>query len=99
DERGFVPLLADDVVLLVPGQPILEGRAAARSYFATRDPAERLIWTPTRIDAAVDGALGTQWGWTSSSVAGGAAVPGKNISVWKRTPAGRPVRGSLPARS
>ena len=97
-ERGFVPLLADDVVLLVPGQPILEGKAAARSYFAGLDPTERLTWTPTRIDAAVDGALGTQWGWTSTK-RGGTSVPGKNVSVWKRTPAGWRVAVYLQAGS
>jgi ketosteroid isomerase-like protein len=97
-ERGFVPLLADDVLLLVPGQPILEGKAAARQYFATLDPAERLTWTPTRIDAAVDGALGTQWGWTSTTN-GATAVPGKNISVWKRTAAGWRVAVYLQAGS
>jgi ketosteroid isomerase-like protein len=91
-ERGFEPLLADDVVLLEPGQPVLQGRAAARAYFAGRDPSERLRWTPTRIDASGDGTLGTSWGWTltTARAADGTTTTtnGRNMVVWKRTSRG-----------
>src|SRR5262249_36463599 len=50
--HGLVPVLDDHVVFLVPGQPILEGKAAAAAYYAGLDPGgvERLVWQPTRID-------------------------------------------------
>jgi ketosteroid isomerase-like protein len=91
-ELGFVPLLADDVVLVVRGLPIIEGKDAARAYFAGLDPDERLAWTPTRIDASVDGTLGTSWGWTTATgrADDGTATTklGRNIAVWKRTARG-----------
>ena len=86
---GFVPFLADDVVVIVSGQPILHGKAAASDYYASQGAGDRLSWTPTRIDASVDGAMGTSWGWTTTirTAADGTTTTalGKNIAVWKRT--------------
>ncbi|MEL6759826.1 MAG: hypothetical protein AAFP04_05430, partial [Myxococcota bacterium] len=86
-ESGFVPLLADDVVLVVEGQPILRGKTLATEYYRSIDPdsQQRLSWHPTRIDASTDGTLGYSFGWTETLSDNDEVVYGENIAVWRRS--------------
>ncbi|MEO0460021.1 MAG: hypothetical protein AAF219_04190 [Myxococcota bacterium] len=86
-ESGFIPLLADDVVLVVEGQPILQGKASATEYYRAIDPddRQRLSWRPTRIDASAGGSLGYSFGWTETLSDNDEVVYGENIAVWWRS--------------
>lgn len=88
--RGFAALLDRDVVFETPGLPILFGRDAVLAHLREVDPdgTARLSWTPSRIDASIDGAFGYAFGWTETRqrAADGSetVATGKNIAVWRR---------------
>jgi ketosteroid isomerase-like protein len=89
-KSGFAPLLAPDVIYNAPGRPLIFGRDAVLAYFDEIDPqgTMRLSWTPSRIDASIDGDFGYTFSWTETRQVqpdGSETVtPGKNIAVWRR---------------
>ena len=79
----------DDVVLLVGGEPVLRGRAAARSALAKQDANVRGTTRsrPIRLDVADDGSLGYSFGYTETEVAtdsGPRTLVGKYLALWRK---------------
>jgi ketosteroid isomerase-like protein len=92
---SLMALMAEDVVLMPPNEPVLKGRAAVRAWY---DQLLTQLRTSdlTIIDREV--LLGGEWAtevatfeWTLVPVAGGPATldRGSYVQVWHREPDGR----------
>lgn len=84
--EGFVPYLTGDAVYLYPGQEIITGRDATRSFLKTVYPQPRAVKTMLHLvagQASVDGTLGYTFGWleelTSTST-----TYGRFIAMWRK---------------
>ena len=89
--QGFTPVLAEDALLLLPGQYALQGRAAITAALVAR-PLETatgtLWWEPLRWDVSADGQLGYSTGrvWRDTRRPDGSVwrYHGAYVSTWKR---------------
>ena len=92
---SLLALMADDVVLMPPDEPVLKGKSAVRAWYDGL-----LTQLRTRSLAITDREvlLGGEWAteiaafeWTLVPVAGGAPVTerGSYVQVWRREPDGR----------
>lgn len=92
---SLMALMADDVVLMPPNEPILEGKAAVRAWydqFLTQLRTSELTITDREV------LIGGEWAtelaafeWTLLPVGGGPAVldRGSYVQVWHLEPDGR----------
>ena len=80
----------DDGVLMLAGPELARGRAAAVAALrrSARQATARATWTPIRGGVSSDGTQGFTYGYLDVTAADGAALPGKYVSYWRRTPAG-----------
>jgi ketosteroid isomerase-like protein len=82
-------MLADDVRVLLDGEPLARGRAAAIAALErTPEANAEQSWTPLRVDVSADGRFGYSYGLYELRARGtGASAelrPGKYIAVWRR---------------
>lgn len=92
---SLMVLMADDVVLMPPNEPVLKGKAAVRAWY-DQFLAQLRTSNLTITDREV--LIGGEWAtelaafeWTLGPVAGGPAVTerGSYVQVWHREPDGR----------
>jgi ketosteroid isomerase-like protein len=95
DAGSFMVLVADDVVLMPPNEPILKGKAAVQAWydqFLTQLRTSDLTITDREV------LVGAEWAtelasfeWALVPVAGGATVidRGSYVQVWHHEPDGR----------
>jgi ketosteroid isomerase-like protein len=87
---GFVPYLTSDAVYLYPGQEIITGRDATRSFLKTVYARPRAVKTLLHVvagQASIDGTLGYTFGWLEEiTSASGTAVTqyGRFIAMWRK---------------
>ncbi|MGE0438943.1 MAG: DUF4440 domain-containing protein [Gemmatimonadales bacterium] len=85
---------ADDAVLMAPGSPPLEGKAAIRQYVeaAMRIPGFSIRWEPVSVHVAAQGDLAylVERNVTTVADSAGSLVTthGKAVTVWRRTESG-----------
>ena len=89
DVEKIVSYWSDDAVLIFPGQPVLEGKAAIRAYVAEslNTPGFRIHWVSERPVFSPDGKLAYMRGKDELTVPGpnGALVTVhlRGISIWR----------------
>jgi ketosteroid isomerase-like protein len=88
-------LMADDVVLMPPNEPVLRGKTAVRAWY---DQLLTQLRTSSLTITDREVLIGGEWAtelaafeWTLVPVAGGPAVidRGSYVQVWHREPDGR----------
>ena len=92
---SLLALMAEDVTIMPPGEPVLKGKAAVRAWYeqfvkqmrtSSLDITDREVLTGGDYATEVAG-----FEWTLVPVAGGQKIVdrGSYIQVWKRQPDGR----------
>jgi ketosteroid isomerase-like protein len=86
---------SDDAVVIPPGQPIVEGKAAIRAFVAAslRIPGFRIHWVSEKVSFSPDGKLAYMHGRNTMTMrdAKGSLVtiPGRGITIWRLEPDGQ----------
>ncbi|MGA8617264.1 MAG: DUF4440 domain-containing protein [Candidatus Sulfotelmatobacter sp.] len=94
DVEKIVSYWSDDALVMEPGQPVIEGKAAIRAYVAEslQIPGFKIHWVSEKPVFSPDGMLAYMRGADEMTVPGanGALVTlhRRGISVWRRDPGG-----------
>ena len=94
DLEKIVSYWSDDALVIEPGQPIYEGKAAIRNYIAAslKTPGFKIHWVSEKPVFSADGTMAYMRGVDEMTVPGpnGApmTLPMRGISIWRRDPAG-----------
>ena len=95
DLEKIVSYWSDDAVVIPPGQPVLEGKAAIRAYVAAslQIPGFKIHWTSEKVVFSSDGKLAYMRGTSEMTVPGptGALMTlhGRGVTVWRLDPDGQ----------
>ncbi|MEP6802411.1 MAG: nuclear transport factor 2 family protein [Acidobacteriota bacterium] len=95
DVEKTIAYLSDDAVMIPPGQPLLEGKAAIRRFVASsfQTPGFRIHWKSDRPVISSDGKLAWMRGTNATTVPGPngtpVTLPGRGITVWRLDPDGQ----------
>ena len=93
--REIVSYWSDDALLIFPGQPVLEGKAAIRAYVSAslKTPGFKIHWVSEKPAFSPDGKLAYMRGTDELTVAGPNGTPItlhlRGISVWRIDSDGR----------
>ena len=89
DWAGFVATCTDDIVLMPPDQPIVQGRDAALSWFESFPTLTEISIAVEQVDGRGDLAVDRGTYAMSFEVDGGTqSVTGKYLAVWRKQPDG-----------
>jgi ketosteroid isomerase-like protein len=89
DVEKIVSYWSDDALLIFPGQPVLEGKAAIRAYVLTslNTPGFKIHWVSEKPVFSPDGKLAYMRGTDELTVPGPNGTPitlhQRGISVWR----------------
>ena len=88
--EGIVAMLAPQTAVLVGGFPVLRTPDAVRTALESNplNSASRQTWTPVRVDVSSDGQHGYTYGFAELERPGGAVIPLKYATYWRRQPDG-----------
>ncbi len=92
DLEKIVSYWSDDAVVIPPGQPVLEGKAAIRAYVAAslQIPGFKIHWTSEKVVFSSDGKLAYMRGTSEMTVPGptGALMTlhSRGVTVWRLDP-------------
>ncbi len=95
DIEKIVSYWSDDAVLIFPGQPVLEGKAAIRAYVATslNTPGFKIHWVSEKPVFSPDGRLAYMRGTDELTVPGPSGTTMtlhlRGISIWRLDPDGQ----------
>jgi ketosteroid isomerase-like protein len=95
DIDKVVSYWSDDAVVIFPGQPAIEGKAAIRAYVTTcfKTPGFKIHWVSKNPVFSPDGKLAYMFGTDEATVPGANGVPmtlhSRGISVWRLDPDGQ----------
>ena len=88
--EGFASFLADDVVFLIGGGPVVHGRDAAVEAWSglLTDPGASITWEPTMAVLAESGELGYTVGQYTLTLTGEdgerSVEKGKYVTIWRK---------------
>jgi ketosteroid isomerase-like protein len=86
---GLSPMLADDVIVQVPGNRFVEGKAAVIDYLrGTPDAKARAEWTPMRGGISADGQHGFTFGFMTIRKPDGTRAQAKYMGYWVKGASG-----------
>jgi ketosteroid isomerase-like protein len=94
DVEKVVSYWSDDALLIFPGQPVLEGKAAIRAYVAAsfKTPGFKIHWVSEKPAFSPDGKVAYMRGTDELTVPGPNGAPItlhlRGISVWRVDPDG-----------
>jgi ketosteroid isomerase-like protein len=89
DVEKIVSYWSDDAVLIFPGQPVLEGKAAIRAYVAEslNTPGFKIHWASEKPVFSPDGKLAYMCGKDELTMSGANGAPVtvhlRGISIWR----------------
>jgi len=95
DVEKIVSYWSDDALVIPPGQPVLEGKAAIRGYVASslKIPGFRIHWASDKVAFSPDGKLAYMRGTNEVTVPGPDGAPmtlhGRGLTVWRIEPDGQ----------
>jgi ketosteroid isomerase-like protein len=100
--QGFLPHVASDVAYLHPGEEIITGEDAVRTFLESIYPSSRSVQTLLHTFAgeeSADGRTGYTFGWFEEISAVGGGPPttafGRFIATWRKREAGWRVHAFL----
>ena len=95
DVEKIVAYWSDDAVLIFPGQPVLEGKAAIRAYVAAslKTPGFKIHWVSQKAVFSPDGKMAYMPGRDELTVPGPNGQPNtihlRGIAIWRLEPDGQ----------
>lgn len=90
DIDRIMSFVADDIVMVPPGQPIAEGKEAFRAFVTASlaMPGFRIHWVSSDVRFSPDGRLAYLRGTNETTVPGAngnaVTIPGRGITIWRR---------------
>jgi ketosteroid isomerase-like protein len=94
DVEKIVSYWSDDALVIEPGQPIYEGKAAIRDYVVTslKTPGFKIHWVSEKPVFSADGNMAYMRGVDELTIPGPHGAPitlhTRGISIWRRDAAG-----------
>jgi len=95
DVDKIVSYWTDDAVIVMPGQPIVEGKAAIRAYVAScvSNPVFKIHWKSSKVTFSPDGKMAYMPGTDEMTVPGPNGAPIqlhlRGIAIWRLEPDGQ----------
>ena len=95
DIEKILSYWSDDALLIFPGQPILEGKAAIRPYVASslKTPGFKIRWVSSKAVFSPDGKMAYMPATTELTVPGPDSAPItkqlRGIAIWRLEPDGQ----------
>ena len=92
---SIVSYWSDDALVVPPGQPLLEGKAAIRAFVeaSLKIPGFKIHWTSQDPVLSTDGTLAYMRATSETTVPGPdgkpVTLPGRGVSVWRVDPDGQ----------
>lgn len=89
DVDKIVSYWSDDAVLMLPGQPVMEGKAAIRAYVASclSNPVFKIHWKSSKVTFSPDGKMAYMPGTDEMTVPGPNGAPVtlhlRGIAIWR----------------
>jgi len=89
DVDKIVSYWTDDAVLIMPGQPVIEGKASIRAYVASSlsNPVFKIHWKSSKVTFSPDGKMAYMPGTDEMTVPGPNGVPItlhlRGIAIWR----------------
>lgn len=89
DVDKIVSYWTDDAVIIMPGQPIVEGKAAIRAYVASSvsNPVFKIHWKSSKVTFSADGKMAYMPATTEMTVPGPNGAPInlhlRGIAIWR----------------
>jgi ketosteroid isomerase-like protein len=90
DVEKIISYWSDDALVMPPGQPSLEGKAALRSYVtdSLKIPGFQIRWKSDKVSFSPDGKLAYMRGTNETTVTGSDGAPatlhGRAVTVWRK---------------
>src|SRR3954454_18750099 len=77
DVDKIVSYWSDDAVIIMPGQPVVEGKAAIRTYVAAsfKDPNFKIHWKSSKVTFSTDGKMAYMPGTDEMTVSDPSGAP------------------------
>jgi ketosteroid isomerase-like protein len=95
DIDKIVSYWTDDAVIIMPGQPIVEGKAAIRAYVAASfsNPVFKIHWKSSKVTFSPDGKMAYMPGTNEMTVPGPNGAPMtlhlRGVAIWRLDPDGQ----------
>lgn len=89
DVDKIVSYWSDDAVLMLPGQPVVEGKAAVRAYVASclGNPVFKIHWKSSKVTFSPDGKMAYMPGTNEMTVPGPDGAPMtlhlRGVAIWR----------------
>jgi ketosteroid isomerase-like protein len=89
DVDKIVSYWSDDAVIMMPGQPVVEGKAAIRAFVAGsfKDPNFKIHWKSSKVTFSPDGKMAYMPGTDEMTVSGPNGAPItlhlRGIAIWR----------------
>jgi ketosteroid isomerase-like protein len=90
DVEKIISYWSDDALVMPPGQPSLEGKAALRSFVtdSLKIPGFQIRWKSDKVSFSPDGKLAYMRGTNETTVTGSDGAPttlhGRAVTIWRR---------------
>ena len=90
DVEKIISYWSDDALVMPPGQPSLEGKAALRSFVtdSLKIPGFQIRWKSEKVAFSPDGKLAYMRGTNETTVTGPDGAPmtvhGRSVTVWRQ---------------
>ena len=95
DVERIISYWTDDALVVPPGQPVVEGKAAIRTFVADslKIPGFKIHWSSEKVIFSPDGKLAYMRGTNETTVPGPGGnlmtLAGRGVTVWRRDPDGQ----------
>lgn len=95
DVEKIISYWTDDALVVPPGQPVVEGKAAIRTFVveSLKIPGFKIHWVSQHVSFSPDGQLAYMRGTNETTVPGPdgklMTLHGRGVTVWRREPDGQ----------
>ena len=95
DVEKTLSYMSDDAIMIPPGAPIVEGKAAIRAFVTSsfQMPGFNIQWVSEKVTFSPDGNLAYMRGTNTTTVRGANGellkIPGRGVTIWRREPDGQ----------
>jgi uncharacterized protein (TIGR02246 family) len=95
DVEKIISYWTDDALVIPPGQPVVEGKAAIRTFVreCLKIPGFRIHWVSENVSFSPDGLMAYMRATNETTIPGPdgklMTLSGRGITVWRRDPDGQ----------